>query len=212
MANFGLSELALAGVFGSDWDEAKTAWRSEAAVSGVDSEDIINNARVFGTLEEAAVDCDALFGTSSLHRLKPQRDVIPLSEAVKYAADNSFSKVGILFGPEKNGLTKEDLSFCSVIINIPTCDRQPSMNLGQSAAVIAYVLSRAGGMPPRAFRREPQAPPEEIYRFTAELQSALAARDGARWKEESQGRLIRQALTDARLTRTAINALKLLVK
>jgi tRNA/rRNA methyltransferase len=46
-----------------------------------------------------------------------------------------------VFGPEKHGLTREDLSWCNLLVEIPTDPRQPSMNLGQAAAVSLYELA-----------------------------------------------------------------------
>jgi tRNA/rRNA methyltransferase len=47
----------------------------------------------------------------------------------------------VVFGPEKHGLTREDLSFCHLLVEIPTDPRQPSMNLGQAVAVCLYELA-----------------------------------------------------------------------
>ena len=52
------------------------------------------------------------------------------------------SRVALVFGPEKHGLTRDDLSYCHALIEIPTDPRQPSMNLGQAVAVCLYELSR----------------------------------------------------------------------
>jgi tRNA/rRNA methyltransferase len=47
----------------------------------------------------------------------------------------------MVFGPEKHGLTRDDLSYCHALVEIPTDARQPSMNLGQAVAVCLYELS-----------------------------------------------------------------------
>jgi tRNA/rRNA methyltransferase len=49
--------------------------------------------------------------------------------------------VALVFGPEKHGLTREDLSYCHLMVEIPTDSRQPSMNLGQAVAVCLYELT-----------------------------------------------------------------------
>jgi tRNA/rRNA methyltransferase len=49
--------------------------------------------------------------------------------------------VGLVLGQEKHGLTRDDLSYCHALIEIPTCPNQPSMNLGQAAAVCLYELT-----------------------------------------------------------------------
>jgi len=39
------------------------------------------------------------------------------------------------------GLTRDDLSYCHLLVEIPTDPRQPSMNLGQAVAVCLYELA-----------------------------------------------------------------------
>ena len=212
MANFGLSDLALVAPFESDWRETVKTWRREASVSAIDAMDVVNSARIYGSIPEAAEDCSLLLGTSSLHRLKPGRDVILLSETPGYISGTP-GRTGILFGPEKTGLTKEELSFCGAIINIPTREKQPSMNLGQSVAVLAYELAaRARALKPSAQRETHEAKPMEIERVVKQICSRLQRENGPHWGGEAEARAIRQGLLDARLTRSAMNALNLLLK
>jgi TrmH family RNA methyltransferase len=197
MANFGLSELALVSPFESDWAEVRNRWKEEASVAAINSMDIIESARIYGSIPEAAADCQLLLGTSSLHQIKPERDVILLKDAAEHIAGRGVEKAGILFGPEKTGLTKEDLSLCNAVITIPTLPKQPSMNLGQSVALIAYELAaRRTGV--TAFPREkvPQATTYEINRLTGSYQAMAVSR----------------GLLDARLTKSAVSMLKLLLK
>ena len=211
MANFGLTELALAAPFESDWKEAADAWRREASVSAIDAMDVVNSAKVYGSVPEAAADCALLLGTSSLHRAKPGRDVMLLSDAAAYIS-GVRGKTGILFGSEKTGLTKEDLSFCSAIINIPTREKQPSMNLGQSVAVLAYELAARGRDPKPSVQREERGPNlMETERAVKQICGRLQLEAGPNWGGEAQARAIRQGLLDARLTRNAMNALNLLL-
>jgi len=57
-------------------------------------------------------------------------------------------RVALLFGSEKNGLTNDHLSHCSLLTTIPLFapeqKRHLSMNLGQSVAVCLYELTRSG--------------------------------------------------------------------
>lgn len=212
LANFGFKELGLVNVFQSDWAEAKNVWLKEASVSAVDSENIINNAVFYDDIASAAADCDIMCATSSLHKVKPERDVICLSKANEYFTNHGYSKAGIVFGCEKTGLSKYEMSFCNLIINIPTSDNQPSINLGQSVSITAYALKSQNLNKPFQERINTPAPPAEIYNFTRRLQEAFIKLDGKHWDGKTQERLIRQALLDAKMSKTAINALKLLVK
>ena len=211
MANFGLSEMALVSPFESDWAEVKHRWKQEASVAAIHSMDVIDSARIYGSIPEAAEDCQLLLGTSSLHQIKPGRDVILLKNAADYIAGRKVQKAGILFGPEKNGLTKEDLSLCHAVINIPTLPKQPSMNLGQSVALITYELSaRLTGIPASDRGKVPQASAYEISRLTEEIcgkLEKLGCKTGT-----YQAMAISRGLLDARLTKPAMHMLKLLLK
>jgi tRNA/rRNA methyltransferase len=211
MANFGLSELALVSPFGSDWAEVVRHWKEEASVAAINSMDVINSARIYDSIPEAAEDCQLLLGTSSLHQIKPDRDVLLLKDAADYIAGRGVEKAGILFGPEKTGLTKEDLALCNAVINIPTLPKQPSMNLGQSVALAAYELA-ARRTETTAFPRGKvsQPSPYEINRLTAEIcgkLEELGCKTGS-----YQEMAISRGLLDARLTKAAVTMLKLLLR
>jgi tRNA/rRNA methyltransferase len=211
MANFGLNEMALISPFESDWAEVMRCWKQEASVAAINSMDVINSARLYESIPEAAADCELLLGTSSLHQIKPERDVVLLKDAADYIAGRGVKKAGILFGPEKTGLTKEDLSLCHAVINIPTLPKQPSMNLGQSVALAAYELAaRRTGVPAFPRGKVPQATTYEISRLTAEIcekLEKLGCKTGS-----YQAMAISRGLLDARLTKPAVNMLKLLLK
>ncbi len=209
MANFGLGELALVRAFPNDWGEVARTWREEASVSAVGAMDVVRSARLCGSIPEAAVGCDLLLGTSSLHFINPERDVVLLKDAPAYAAGRGASRVGLLFGGEKSGLSREDLSFCGAVVTIPTLPAQPSMNLGQAVAVACYELAaRASGKPLRGRRPHPPAGAPEIARMAEQIAGSL----GGHWKGKAQLREIRQALLDARLTKGAMAALRLLLR
>lgn len=53
----------------------------------------------------------------------------------------SRRKIGIVFGPEGEGLPPEMLRRADIIMAIPTALQNPSMNLAQSVTVILYELS-----------------------------------------------------------------------
>src|SRR5260370_14239891 len=52
------------------------------------------------------------------------------------------SRVALLFGSEKRGLSNEDLSHCHWLVRIPTREEHRSMNLGQAVARCLYELVR----------------------------------------------------------------------
>jgi tRNA/rRNA methyltransferase len=67
--------------------------------------------------------------------------------------------VALVFGPEKHGLTREDLSYCHLLVEIPTDPAQPSMNLGQAVAVCLYELAAGDGRAEVDSRSQPEPSP-----------------------------------------------------
>ncbi|HEY1766344.1 MAG TPA: RNA methyltransferase [Terracidiphilus sp.] len=134
MANFGFSRLAVVAPYEQHWREARSA---------VGAEDLLQNARRTESLAEAVADCTLVVGTGTLDRRKPEQPAAALPDLVSHLqhALGSGGRVALVFGPEKRGLTREDLSLCHLLVAIPTDPRQPSMNLGQCVAVCLYELA-----------------------------------------------------------------------
>jgi TrmH family RNA methyltransferase len=142
MANFGFSRLCVVAPYAPNWREAKSA---------VGAPELLKKAKEFATLAEALANCTLVAGTASLDRRKPDQRVVSLPQFAPLV-DEAFASGGraaLVFGPEKHGLTREDLSCCHLLVAIPTHPAQPSMNLGQAVAVCCYELaSRLGAAAP----------------------------------------------------------------
>lgn len=134
MANFGLHRLTVVSPYAPHWREARSA---------VGAPELLTNARETDTLADAVGACTLVIGTGTLTFRKPEQPVVPLPELAPHVAAEFArgGRVAIVFGPEKHGLTREDLSYCHALVEIPTDPRQPSMNLGQAVAVCLYELS-----------------------------------------------------------------------
>jgi TrmH family RNA methyltransferase len=133
MANFGFQHLSVAALYAPHWREAKSA---------VGAPDLLQHARETQSLAEAVAGCTFVAGTGTLTYRKPEQPVVALPE-LGPILERELARGGraaLVFGPEKHGLTREDLSYCHVLVEIPTDPRQPSMNLGQAAAVCLYEL------------------------------------------------------------------------
>jgi TrmH family RNA methyltransferase len=138
MANFGFSRLIVVAPYEPHWREARSA---------IGAPELLANACECATLAEAVRDCTLVLGTGTLTHRKPEQPVVRVDQLARLIApelDNS-GWISIVFGPEKHGLTREDLSFCHHMVEIPTDARQPSMNLGQAAAVCLYEMAVRSG-------------------------------------------------------------------
>ena len=67
-------------------------------------------------------------------------DVVNLKQGVKIINNYKNNKIGILFGPERSGLTNEHIAVCDKIIEISLNEDFKSLNLAQSVLLIAYEL------------------------------------------------------------------------
>ncbi|HEY0795316.1 MAG TPA: TrmJ/YjtD family RNA methyltransferase [Acidisarcina sp.] len=137
MSNFGAETLRVVAPYEVAFRDARSA---------VGAEELLARAELFATVGEAVADCVLVAGTASPGRREALHTVHPLAEAGELIR-RSFAagRVAVLFGSEKRGLLNEDLAHCHLILNIPTRERQPSMNLGQAAAVCLYELAREVG-------------------------------------------------------------------
>ena len=135
MANFGFRHLSVVHPY-------EPSWRT--ACSAVGAEELLQEARCYASVAEAVAGCTLIAGTGTLTYRKAEQQTttlpglfLPVSEALA----SPDGRVAILFGSEKHGLTREDLSWCHLLVEIPTDARQPSMNLGQAVAVTLYELA-----------------------------------------------------------------------
>ncbi len=147
MANFGFDDLVAVDPYEPVWLET---------VSAVGAEALVRKAKAVKTLEEAVGDCQLVLGTTSVRSRKLNRSVIRLPDLQEYleaSGIQDMSRIAIVFGPEKTGLSEKYLDLCSAFVTIPTTRATPSMNLSHSVAVCCYELSKldfgfpSGGMP-----------------------------------------------------------------
>jgi tRNA/rRNA methyltransferase len=140
MANFGFRRLVVVAPYAPHWREARSA---------VGAPELLQDAKETESLAEAVSNCTLVVGTGTLTYRKPEQPVVQLPALAPLIAKElaSGGRVAMVFGPEKHGLTREDLSFCHILVEIPTDVRQPSMNLGQAVAVCLYELASRVALP-----------------------------------------------------------------
>lgn len=131
MKNFGFRDLAIVSPHPPVLEEV---------VSAVNAMDLVRSARVFDSLAEAVADRTLVIGTTDPTRLESSHSYLTPRDLSGQLAQSS-QLTAIVFGPEKHGLTNDDLSYCHRIMTIPTMPDCPSMNLGQAVAVCCYELA-----------------------------------------------------------------------
>ena len=120
----------------------------EASQRAASAGDVLQNAVVVDFLEQALQGCALVAGTTS--RLRnvtwPQIDARAGGELLY--AESAQHEVALVFGNERTGLLNEEMEQCQYLVNIPTSDEYPSLNLSQAVQVMTYEImmaSRAGG-------------------------------------------------------------------
>ena len=112
---------------------------AEARMLAMKGAEVLDQTTFFPSLEEASQQLDLILGTTG--RLSPQAH--PLSSRVlanEVVERFPQSSIGIVFGPEGNGLERAELRLCQWLVEIPTTRGSTSLNLAQAVAVIAYEL------------------------------------------------------------------------
>ena len=132
MKNMGLSQLVL--VNPKEFPSQVASARASGAA------DVLDNAVVLNSLEEALKDCSLVIGASArLRRVSwPQLDVRETAQKTMKITANGSAEVAILFGREDSGLSNAEMDHCHYLANIPTNPVYSSLNIAAAVQVFAY--------------------------------------------------------------------------
>ena len=108
------------------------------------AEDILENAQVVDTLNEAISDALVVTGTTARMRQLRKRALLSPSNLADHIADHSRSgKVVIMFGTERTGLTNDETDICRYLSTVDTAPEQPSLNLAQAVMLYSWEIRQA---------------------------------------------------------------------
>ncbi|WP_223668968.1 RNA methyltransferase [Kangiella shandongensis] len=130
MKTMGLQQLVL--VQPKEFPSQEALARSSGAL------DILDNAQVVSSLQEAVEDCRLVIGTSSRSRTLPWPMVEPREIKNIIEKEPSALPMAIVFGRESSGLLNEELQLCHYHVNIPANPDYMSLNLAAAVQVICY--------------------------------------------------------------------------
>lgn len=135
MKNMGLSRLVLV--------DGCSPLHMNAYKLASGAEDILERAEEFPTLKEVISEMGCVVGITSRGGKERSPLLTPealMKELIPISYKNSL---GLVFGPEREGLTNEELSLCHLYVKIPSSDSFPSLNLAQAVMVICYELFKS---------------------------------------------------------------------
>jgi tRNA/rRNA methyltransferase/tRNA (cytidine32/uridine32-2'-O)-methyltransferase len=135
MKTMGLSELALV--------RPKQYPCADATARAAGADDVLANAIVVETLEEALKSCTRVFGTSA--RLRSLRWPVdsPREAAEQIAMRTDQGRLAVVFGRERSGLTNDELTLCQRLIHIPVDPGFFSLNLASAVQIVSYEMRMA---------------------------------------------------------------------
>ena len=131
MKTMGLSELYLV--------NPKSFPDDQAVTMSSNATDILDNATVVNSVQNALAGCHLVVGTSARHERALAWDILEPRECsqqlVKQAQTGS---VAVIFGRESSGLTNDELALCHYLVHIPTNPDYSSLNLASAVQILSY--------------------------------------------------------------------------
>ena len=167
MKNMGLSDLMLV--------NPKFFPHNDATARASGAEDILQATQVVSNVAEALADCTYVAGASARSRTIGWPSMAPRECAGRLVQESAHGIAAVLFGPEKSGLTNEDLDRCNTLLTIPTVPGFSSLNLAMAVQVLAYEI-RVASMSDEALSEEAESRPAtgaELENFYAHLEQVL---------------------------------------
>lgn len=114
---------------------------SDSLNRAVHAKEILNSASIHQTIGEALKDIDFLFGTAQKKREIPLA-FFHLDQWSQSELSKLNGKVGLLFGTEDRGLSKNELKYCHGQISIASSEKFPSLNLSHAVGLLLYEINQ----------------------------------------------------------------------
>lgn len=166
MKNMSLTQLALV--------TPKQFPSQEAIARASGADDVLADAIVYDTLDDALKGCSVVYGLSARRRTIHWPEFDSRECAQRVVQESANAEVALVFGREHSGLTNPELERCNFLVNIPSNPAFSSLNIAAAVQVMAYEIMMASGTQAKlATPPEKLASAEEMRLFYAHLQAML---------------------------------------
>ena len=142
----------------------------EAQWMATNAGDVLENARLHGSLGEAIADCTAAFALSARPR-EWSTQVLDARAAAARAVELD-GKLAFVFGNESAGLTNDEMLACQYLVHIPANPEFTSLNLAQAVQIVAYEVFMASGHVSLEEKKEKPATVADLEGLYAHLEQA----------------------------------------
>jgi tRNA/rRNA methyltransferase len=145
-----------------------------AATATVHALPVLESMKTFSSLREALLPYELVVGTTARGGSRRGDLYSPRQLAPELLFAGNPRPVALVFGPERMGLSTEDLRLCQKTVRIPTDSPEASsLNLAQAVLILGYELLLAAGgesPPPPSVRAAAQ---ETVLNMYDDLESTL---------------------------------------
>ncbi|MEX0560673.1 tRNA (cytosine(32)/uridine(32)-2'-O)-methyltransferase TrmJ [Raoultella terrigena] len=191
---------------------------SQAIALAAGASDVIGNAHIVDTLDEALAGCSLVVGTSARSRTLPWPMLDPRECGLKSVSEGQHAPVALVFGRERVGLTNDELQKCHYHVAIAANPEYSSLNLAMAVQVIAYEVRMAWLATQEQEQEQPQVEQQEetpyplvddLERFYGHLEQTLLATGFIRASHPGQVmNKLRRLFTRARPESQELNILR----
>ncbi len=135
------------------------------------AEEILERTEECPTLEEAISGMGCVVGMTSRERKERCLFLTPRELAERLVPISTHSNIGLVFGPEREGLSNEELALCQLFVKIPCSEGFPSINLAQAVMIVCYELLQSSFEIEKSFG--PLASSEDLERLFSRMERIL---------------------------------------
>jgi len=175
MANFGLSDFRLVAPR-EGWPRTGEL-RETANAAAAGAVHLLDSAKLYETVEAAIADLNFVWATTARERGQQKRILTPADAMPEtFTRIGQGEKHGVMFGPERTGMSNDEIAIADAIITFPVNPAYASLNLAQSVLLVGYEWLRASTEAKAPFEnveRWPAAPREMLTSFFDYLEDAL---------------------------------------
>ena len=188
---------------------------SQAISLAAGASDLIGNASIVDSLDEAIAGCSLVVGTSARSRSLPWPMLDARECGVKSVEEGQQAPVALVFGRERVGLTNEELQKCHYHVAIPANPEYSSLNLAMAVQIIAYEVRMAwlqaqeAAEPAPQYAESPYPLVDDLERFYVHLEKMMLNSGFIRKDQPGQVMSkLRRLFTRARPERDELNILR----
>jgi len=136
MKTMGLTDLCLVSPKNFETTEGK----QDALQMAMSADDVVDDAKVVGSLYDAVKDCTVVIASTARTRGYDLPELNPEECAQRLHSESSTNKVALVFGPERMGLSNDDLQLAKYRVTIPTNPDYSSLNIAAAVQTLSYEI------------------------------------------------------------------------